>query len=264
VLIPRLLTVLVILPLFLAALFGLPQMLWGGLLLGIVLVGCVEWSRLASLSKSARLLFIATVVSACVGVAAMQSSLAILGLLLLALFFWVVVVPIWLRRSVRVSGIALALAGVVVLSSAWYSLFELQSSAPRLLVLLGVVWIADTAAYFVGRRFGRHKLAPSISPGKTWEGVVGAVAGVGVYYALLWLVWSPAFLAGSRLLDLFMVVGMTLLSIEGDLFESWIKRRAGVKDSGSILPGHGGVLDRIDGLVAAVPFAALATFVGRG
>lgn len=263
-LIPRLLTVLVVLPLFLAALFGLPQLLWGALLLGIVLVGCTEWARLASLSGAERVLFIATVLSACVGIAALQSPSVVWGLLVLALAFWVVVVPFWLRRSVRVSGISLGLAGVIVLSSAWYSLFELQSSAPRLLVLLGVVWIADTAAYFVGRRFGRNKLAPNISPGKTWEGVAGAVAGVGVYYALLWLVWSPGFLAGSRLLDLFMVVGMTLLSIEGDLFESWIKRKAGVKDSGSILPGHGGVLDRIDGLVAALPFAALATYVGRG
>jgi len=264
VLIPRILTVLVILPLFLAALFGLPQLLWGGMLLGIVLVGCVEWARLASVSEPVRLLFIATVLLACVGIAATQSVVAIWSLLVLALVFWIIVVPVWLRRAAPVSGIALTFAGVIVLSSAWYSLFELQRSAPRLLVLLGVVWIADTAAYFVGRRFGRHKLAPNISPGKTWEGVAGAVAGVGVYYALLWLVWSPAFLAGTRLLDFFMVVGMTLLSIEGDLFESWIKRRAGVKDSGAILPGHGGVLDRIDGLVAAVPLAALASYVGRG
>lgn len=263
-LIPRVLTVLVVLPLFLAALFGLPQVLWGAVLLGIVIIGCVEWARLAALSASVRLVFIATVLIACIGIAVSQSVFAIWSLLVLALVFWLVVAPVWLRGSAPVSGIALACAGVIVLSSAWYSLFELQTSAPRLLVLLGVVWIADTAAYFVGRRFGRHKLAPNISPGKTWEGVAGAVAGVGVYYALLWLVWSPAFLAGSRLLDFFMVVGMTLLSIEGDLFESWIKRKAGVKDSGSILPGHGGVLDRIDGLVAAMPLATLATYVGRG
>jgi phosphatidate cytidylyltransferase len=264
VLIPRVLTVLVVLPLFLAALFGLPQLLWGAVLLGIVIIGCVEWARLASISGPGRLVFIAAVLIACTVVAAMQSAPAIWTLLGLALVFWFFVAPVWLRRPAPVSGIALAVAGVLVLSSAWYSLFELQRSAPRLLVLLGVVWIADTAAYFVGRRFGRHKLAPNISPGKTWEGVVGAVAGVGVYYGLLWLVWSPPFLEGSRLLDFFMVVGMTLLSIEGDLFESWIKRKAGVKDSGSILPGHGGVLDRIDGLVAAMPLAALATYVGRG
>jgi phosphatidate cytidylyltransferase len=128
--------------------------------------------------------------------------------------------------------------------------------------MMAIVWIADTAAYFAGRRFGRRKLAPSISPGKTWEGVYGALAAVAIY-ALLLLPFAAA--AGyTRPLDAIAAaiwVGLALLltglSIIGDLFESQVKRQRGVKDSGGILPGHGGVLDRIDALTAAMPPAAL-------
>ena len=154
------------------------------------------------------------------------------------------------------TAVSLAIAGVVILVSAWYALFEMQRSAARLGVLLGVVWVADTGAYFAGRRFGRHKLAPRISPGKTWEGVAGAAVGVGVYYGILWLAWAPSFLAGSRLLDLAIVAGMTVLSIEGDLFESWVKRVFQTKNSGNLIPGHGGMLDRVDSLLFAAPAAA--------
>ncbi|RPI43081.1 MAG: phosphatidate cytidylyltransferase [Betaproteobacteria bacterium] len=260
----RILTVVVILPLFLAALFGLPQTIWGALLLAIVLAACIEWARLAALSPTSRLLFTAAVLLACAAIGLAQPSGVGEFVLAVALVLWLGIVPLWLRRTLPAPAVSLALAGVVILVSAWYALFELQRSAARLLALLGVVWVADTAAYFAGRRFGRHKLAPRISPGKTWEGVAGAAVGVGVYYGLLWLAWAPAFLEGDRLLDLALVAGMTMLSIEGDLFESWIKRRAGVKDSGTVLPGHGGVLDRIDGVVAALPLAALASIVGRG
>lgn len=256
-LLPRVLTVLVILPLFLAALFGLPQRWWGVCMLVIVAVGCIEWSRLIALPPAARAAFFAIIVAGCAALALVGPDTGSVLLLGAALLFWIGVVPAWLRGAAAPSQALLAAAGVIVLCSAWYALFDLQQSAPRLLALMCVVWIADTGAYFAGRSFGRHKLAPRISPGKTWEGVAGGVAGVGVYYGLLWWAWSPPFLADTRLLDLAIVAGMTVLSIEGDLFESWLKRRAGVKDSGTILPGHGGVLDRIDGVVAALPFAAL-------
>ena len=122
------------------------------------------------------------------------------------------------------------------------------------MLLLAVIWIADSAAYFTGRALGRHKLAPAISPGKTREGVGGAFAAVTVYaLALHFSLFSmrdlPMIIAGF--------FSMTALSIMGDLFESWLKRNAGVKDSGSIFPGHGGMLDRIDGVTAALPLAAL-------
>ncbi|MCC6531484.1 MAG: phosphatidate cytidylyltransferase [Burkholderiales bacterium] len=260
----RVLTVLVVLPLFLGALFALPQPLWGGAMLAVVVAGCLEWGRLTRLSAPTRALLVAIVVLGCLAAGWADRTGAGAFVLSAALVFWIVIAPLWLRRIVPAPAGALALAGSVILISAWYAAFVLQASAARLLALLGVVWMADTAAYFVGRKFGQHKLAPLISPGKTWEGVAGAAIGVGVYYALLWLAWAPSFLAGNRLLDLAVVAGMTALSIEGDLFESWVKRSAGVKDSGSILPGHGGVLDRIDGVVAALPLAALASVVGRG
>ena len=262
VLIRRILTVALILPLFLAALFLLPQSAWGAVMLGIVMLACMEWGALAGLAPPARIVFAAIVGAACIALAWVHPRPAGEAALAAALVFWLTIVPFWLRRTVRANRTALAAAGAIVLVSAWYSLFLLQATAARLLVLLGVVWVADTAAYFAGKRFGRNKLAPSISPGKTWEGVLGAIAGVGVYYGLLWFAWAPGFLAGSRATDLVLVAGMLALSIEGDLFESWVKRRAGVKDSGTLLPGHGGVLDRIDGVVAALPLAALGSVLG--
>ena len=128
---------------------------------------------------------------------------------------------------------------------------------------MAIVWIADTAAYFAGRRFGRHKLAPQISPGKTWEGAYGAMFAV-VAYALLLLPLAssaqsaPAVDAASVTLWVLFAIALTALSIVGDLHESLLKRRAGVKDSGALLPGHGGVLDRTDALLAAMPPVALA------
>jgi phosphatidate cytidylyltransferase len=119
-----------------------------------------------------------------------------------------------------------------------------------LLGVMAVVWIADTAAYFSGRHFGRHKLAPAISPGKTWEGVAGALVALALYAG------AASLLAGMPLLGLLLMVsGLLYVSVLGDLFESWIKRVSGMKDSGSTLPGHGGVLDRIDALTSTLPIA---------
>jgi phosphatidate cytidylyltransferase len=261
----RILTVSIILPLFLAALFWLPRVIWGALTLLIVGAACIEWARLVPLAPAARLIFGAVVLLGCLVSAVMPYEEVVRTLVLgVALLFWIGVVPFWLGGKALVNVPLLTLAGIVVLVSAWYALFEMQILPVRLLALLGVVWVADTTAYFAGRQFGRRKLAPNISPGKTWEGVAGAVLGVGVYYALVWFVWAPPSLAAERGLDLAVVAGITVLSIEGDLFESWIKRRAGVKDSGNLLPGHGGVLDRIDGIVAALPLAAMASLAGRG
>jgi phosphatidate cytidylyltransferase len=123
---------------------------------------------------------------------------------------------------------------------------------------MAMVWMADIAAYFAGRRFGKHKLAPRISPGKTWEGVLGGMLGVSLYVLMVWsfsasvhqLVSLPVILLASWF--------WVALAVVGDLFESAIKRQAGVKDSGSLLPGHGGLLDRIDALTSTLPLAVLA------
>ena len=160
--------------------------------------------------------------------------------------------------------LASTLVSWVVLLGAWVAIVELQARSPWLvLAAMAVVWIADTAAYFTGRRFGRRKLAPSISPNKSWEGVWGGAAAIGLYALLLMPFAAHAGYAGAHdavagTAFVLFVMLMGALSIVGDLFESLLKRQAGVKDSGVLLPGHGGVLDRIDAMLAAMPLAAVA------
>ena len=128
-----------------------------------------------------------------------------------------------------------------------------------LLYLLSLVWIADVGAYFSGRKFGKHKLAPSISPGKTWEGLIG-----GLLANLVWIVVVYQLSSGWGLgLTQFLLVGLatSLISVVGDLFESILKREAGVKDSGQLLPGHGGILDRVDSVIAAAPVFVAGFFI---
>jgi len=230
----RLLTVAVVLPLLLACIFLLPNFVWALLISVPAALGALEWAKLAGYGRGARALFV------------------------LALLFWAIAVPVWLYRKWRVSHpLLLAVAGWIMLVPAWLAVVRLQQSAWLLLVILGVVWIGDTAAYFAGHRFGRNKLAPQISPGKTWEGVIGAYIAVLGYALAASLILQPSANGYDRLAVLLFACVLTAFGIVGDLFESWIKRQAGAKDSGQLLPGHGGVLDRIDSLTAALPFAAL-------
>lgn len=259
----RLLTVALALPLFLAALFLLPRTGWVWCLLPALLLGAHEWGALVGYARRGAWIY-AAVTTAVAAVLAYLGhaegappSPPLAAAYAIGAAFWLLIAPLWLRAQWRVRGLALAVTGWIVLLPMWLALVELQSIAAVLLAFLGVVWIADTAAYLAGRQWGKHKLAPSISPGKTWEGVAGAVAGVFLYYVLLQAFVDdphPA-LSGAQGGVLFAV--LLALSIEGDLFESWIKRQAGVKDSGRLLPGHGGVLDRIDGLTATLPVVAL-------
>jgi phosphatidate cytidylyltransferase len=143
-------------------------------------------------------------------------------------------------------------------------MIDLRHASPWLLLgVMFVVWLADTAAYFSGRTFGKHKLAPSISPGKTWEGVFGALVFVTIYVSAIgWgtgLIKTIVAFAGVLIISWFWVA----LSVIGDLFESAIKRQAGVKDSGTLLPGHGGLLDRIDALTSTLPFVALVIILQK-
>jgi phosphatidate cytidylyltransferase len=262
----RVLTVAVVLPLFLAALFLLPNLFWGLMLVGVVLLAGHEWGRLSGYSNRANILFCMLLAASCGSIlwweqgAAEPRSLmhTSAGDLLYgaAAAFWIGVAPAWLLRRWRVrGGLPLAAVGWIVLIPFWHALVFLQPTPGRLLVALCVIWVADTAAYFAGRRFGRHKLAPTISPGKTWEGVWGALAAVVIYWIAVWSL-VPGH-ASHLVSGLVWVISTTFLGIEGDLFESWMKRVANVKDSGTLLPGHGGVLDRVDSLTVALPLAAL-------
>src|SRR5690606_20974022 len=167
----------------------------------------------------------------------------------------------------RSGGAWLSLFGVLAVVAVWAALVQLflQRGAWFLVSLLALIWFADIAAYFTGKALGRHKLAPRVSPGKTWEGAVG-----GVLAATLWVLisayWPGSF--GHALMQHWPILGvvaiavfLAALSIVGDLFESLLKRRAGIKDSSQLLPGHGGVYDRIDALLPVAPLALLITGV---
>jgi phosphatidate cytidylyltransferase len=177
----------------------------------------------------------------------------------MAAVFWLLIAPLWLARGMRTDREdGLLIAGLMVILPAALAMTALEPH--RLLAVLVLVWVADSAAYFVGRAWGRRKLAPAISPGKTWEGAAGGVAGALVYAIICKrffddVDWVP-YLAAAALL--------AVLSIVGDLFESAAKRRAGVKDSGALLPGHGGILDRIDSATAVLPLAALLLALVKG
>jgi len=256
----RILTAIVLLPAALAALFLLPATGWQIAAGCVILIGADEWARLAGWAATGRVAFVAATAASLLAAGAMPVDWGgfpwILGV---ATVLWGSVVLAWLRGGWQVrSWWALALTGWWVLVPAWLATVILHARPAQLLALMAVVWIADTAAYFTGRRFGRHKLAPEISPGKTWEGVFGALAGVAVYYVLL-MQFAPSVLGVFGFLPGLLLVGaLATLGVIGDLFESWMKRVAGVKDSGKLLPGHGGVLDRIDALTASLPLAALA------
>ena len=146
-------------------------------------------------------------------------------------------------------------AGCLVLVPSWFLLVALQHRNPWLvLYILSLIWVCDIAAYFVGKRFGKYKLAPKLSPGKTWEGVLGAYVG-GLFVILV----GYHYLAQDHSLFSWVMLGLITItfSIVGDLFESLFKRLRNLKDSGTLLPGHGGVLDRIDSITAAVPIFAI-------
>ena len=270
-LLKRLITALVLLPVVLGALFWFPAWGWG--LFAIVLMGAAasEWGRLSTLTANGAAYFLAGMLIAMSlllmayllpdGRPVFDRSIVPIGAYI-ALMFWAIAVPLWLRSQWRAPVQANALAGIAVLLPMFISLLVLRERSPWLLLTFAViVWVADVAAYFAGKAFGKRKLAPAISPGKTIEGVIGGVVAV-VAYFFVWRAvaqhwpspWSaPWIAAGLSVLLIFVTLG--LASVLGDLYESWIKRGAGMKDSGTLLPGHGGVMDRIDALTSALPLA---------
>lgn len=273
----RVLTAVVLVPAVLAALFLLPPLAWSLLLVGVIGWAAHEWGRLAGFPPPLHASFVTATLFVSLALLLFPDRAVAydyaLGLLAVASVFWIVVAPMWVVwRWPTQMRVPMALLGVVVLVATWVALVDLRARSPWLvLAAMAVVWIADTAAYFSGRAFGRHKLAPQVSPGKTWEGVYGAWIAVGVYaLALVPLAGAAAFRppvnALSMTLFVSFLVVLAAVSVVGDLFESLMKRHAGVKDSGAALPGHGGILDRTDALLAAMPIAALAAhwFLGRG
>ncbi len=179
---------------------------------------------------------------------------------ILSAAFWIISVPPYLKQLYAIKNpLILMLTGWILLLPTCLALYQLRAISPELLLgFMATIWISDSAAYFAGRSFGKHKLAPQISPNKTWEGVAGALVAV-LLYGLIWDFWFIEESLAAKLIPLLLF--MAILGIIGDLYESLMKRQAGVKDSGNILPGHGGILDRIDALTSSLPFAILALLI---
>jgi len=251
----RLLTAIALIALVVAALYFLPRPGWLALTALMLAQAGWEWGGLARLSRVARACYAALLVAAQIVLVYSPETTYDRWAYYGAAVFWIVLAPLWLwrRPAFNSAGVPLA-AGVIVLVPAFAALVSLRDLGPTLLLAVMVaIWISDTAGLLVGRRFGRRKLAPEISPGKTWEGVYGALTAVALYALATALFMGAHLLPWTVLLLVLAVAGVI-----GDLFESQMKRAAGVKDSGEMLPGHGGVLDRIDALTAALPLAALA------
>ena len=271
----RLLAALVMAPVAIAAILLLPTDWMMALAAVVFLLGLWEWFDLAEIEDTlARTVLLVAHLALMVALiwASRSSdgfSFVLLKLMTMIGVAWWLLALAWLGRSrfasdhdthARVFKLAAAALAVI---PAWCALAWIHASEPNghrwLLTALMVVWAADTGAYFSGRKFGRHKLSPKISPNKTVEGLAGGILLAIVVGVLLSLV------AGASVAQLPAVALVSLLaalfSVVGDLFESLLKRHAGVKDSGHMIPGHGGILDRLDGVLAALPAFALGKAV---
>ncbi len=273
----RIITAILLLAVLLPALFHSDPAPFCALTLLLIVAAGWEWGRLIGLGFGAALACGAGL-GLVLGLAWWRFGLetALPGLWQATGLFWIVVTPLLLRAGVPGwPGIARWMrlgAGLLLIALAWWAMVQARVQGVELLLsIMALVWTADIAAYFGGRAFGRRKLAPSISPGKSWAGVYSGVAGV----LLLAAVWTWAELhygtSGASLYGRLWAMGplamlgglllLTAMSVCGDLIESLVKRSAGVKDSSQLLPGHGGVLDRVDALLPVLPLAMmLATF----
>ncbi|MGC9457295.1 MAG: phosphatidate cytidylyltransferase [Halothiobacillaceae bacterium] len=259
----RIITGLILLAIAVAAIVWLPTPWFAGLVGLIVVLAAHEWQRLVLRDPLAGTVYVVSVLFAG-GVLFYLAFPDHLGWVAgVGALVWIGLLAGLLRYRQRAPGTRpghwrLAI-GLVVLPIMWFAIVRVHyapGGAWLLLYGMVLVWVADSFAYFVGRYLGQRRLAPAISPGKTLEGVMGGLAGVAVVSAVGALL--PMFgTTSSWLLALWSAL-VALVSVAGDLEESRLKREAGVKDSGRLLPGHGGVLDRIDGQVAAMPVWLLA------
>ena len=262
----RIATAAVLVAVMIGTLWFLPP-LGVGIVLGLfVLAAAWEWGALSGLQTiGARVGYILIV--ALFGAYLLRASPVAVVALAFVFWTWVLaelVVYKGSRRGVLATRGGRLASGVCVLVPAWFAAYHLHAIDPRrpsmLLFLFVLVWVADSAAYFAGKAFGKTKLAPEVSPGKSVEGVLGGVAAVALLAAVAGLfIWE---FQGTMLAAwLTIAIATALYSVLGDLLESKAKRLAGVKDSGRLLPGHGGVLDRIDAFTAAAPVFVFGLWV---
>ncbi len=250
----RIVTALVLVAVLVAAVFFAPRGLTVGLLGAVLLGGAWEWAAfLGAVGGVGRWLYVLGVAATGALVWWWSASPGALTLLLATgLGFWLLGLAAVARYPFRIRPTVAALAGLLALVPAWAALGRLHVEASDgplwLLFLFCVVWAADVGAFFVGRAIGRVKLASRVSPGKTWEGVLGGLFPVAcVAWIAAWWFQMPAYVLIA------LSVGAAGVSIVGDLTVSMFKRNVGLKDSGSVFPGHGGILDRLDSVIGAAP-----------
>jgi len=257
----RIITAAVLIPVVIISSLLLDTALFAILLATFICIGAWEWAGMSGysglMSRGFYSLFIFVVLNGCYIYRDTLLSTIIMGL---ALIWWLIAIVLVMTykqevKSILDSRIPRASIGVLVLVPAWLSLILLQSNGVDglsfLLFLLIMIWVADSAAYFTGRRWGKTKLVKEVSPGKSWEGVLGAILATFTIALIFALATN---MQGFEILVFLSICIITVLgSILGDLMESLIKRRGRLKDSGSLLPGHGGVMDRLDSLTAAGP-----------
>lgn len=268
----RIITALILAPIAIGGIFFLPPQGFALFTAAIITLGAWEWANMSGLEKQpARIGYAAAIAVILYGLADVSAS----AVLWFALLWWGVcflLVRSYPAGSERWGSVPVrALMGALVLVPAWIGLkhlregsFQFGDTDNNLLVILYVfcaVWVADIGAYFAGRAFGKAKLAPRVSPGKSWAGVWGGLVAVGVFAVIVSTLASASISETLMLVAASLVTGM--VSVLGDLLESMLKRFRGIKDSSRLLPGHGGIMDRIDSLTAAIPvFALIITQLG--
>jgi phosphatidate cytidylyltransferase len=244
--------------------FFLPQWLWAVGLIAPVAVAALEYARLFgwSLRRARAFTFILIAVCAVSVLSLNTVSVSFEALAMffcwMAVLFWMFFVPVIIRYKQTSNKFLInALMGGVLIVPLWFSLVEMQRF-PRILigVLIGV-WLVDIAGYFFGKKFGKNKLLPEVSPGKTYEGLIGGLIAIAIYVLILRMFYWSSVPFPDWALFILLPLGFVSLGVIGDLFESFLKRCSGVKDSGALLPGHGGLLDRIDSMTSIFPFAFL-------
>lgn len=257
----RIITALILIPIVISVIFFLPTPYLALLFAALTVAGGIEWAKLAGLddckAMSAYPVFIIAAMAGCYWLIVQKWDLYFLASVSV---FWLLMIPLLLSRRKPLKqdeGInyLFLLLGIVLLPASWLSLVLIHQhsamGASILLFILVLIWTADSGAYFTGKKWGKHKLAPIVSPGKTIEGLLGALV-FGIIWSIAYYSFAPYSEVG---LPQFMALCFLIImvSVVGDLFESVLKRKRGVKDSGHILPGHGGILDRVDSVIAAMP-----------
>ena len=266
----RLITAIVLATTIIAMIILLPPTFFSLLLAGISGLAAWEWSEFASLhSRLAKILYL-LVLASCIGLCFFALRMANdhwSHIIFVAnLCWWLVALGLIIAyqhgKSLLPSNrFVKAGIGLVILIPAWLSMSKIHTQEPQqLLFLLFLIWLADSVAYFYGKRFGKRKLATQVSPGKSWEGVYAALL-LSLPFGFLYAHWLDK---ATVQIGILLVLATVILSIIGDLTESMFKRSVNLKDSGQLLPGHGGILDRIDSLTAAAPLFATGLWLSEG